>query len=63
MQDILLSEYVWIYTSGNTSLTEGDYRPVNVVSNSLVWKSSLNDKLIQYTLEVEDANDYINNIV
>lgn len=63
MQDILLSEYVWIYTSGNTSLTEGDYRPVNVVSNSLIWKSSLNDKLIQYTLEVEDANDYINNIV
>ena len=62
MQDILLSEYVWIYTSGGTSLTEGYYRPVNVVTNSLVWKTSLNDRLIQYTLEVEDANDYINNI-
>ena len=63
MQDIMLSEYVWIKTTGGTSLTKGQNRPVNVTSNSLVWKSSVNDRLIQYTLEVEDSNDYINNIV
>jgi len=63
MQDIMLSEYVWIKTSGSTSLTKGETRPVNVTSNSLVWKTSLNDRLIQYTLEVEDSNDYINNIL
>lgn len=62
MQDILLSEYVWIYSHHN-AFTDSTYRAVNVVTNSLVWKTSLNDRLIQYTLEVEDANDYINNIV
>jgi len=64
MEDIMLSEYVWLYTPSTTtrSLTGGDYQPVNVVSQSLVYKTSLNDRLIQYTLEVEASNDYINNI-
>ena len=60
MEDILLSEYVWIkYTSTEGSRT----RPVIVNTSSLVKKTSVNDKLIQYTLEVEEANDIINNIV
>jgi hypothetical protein len=60
MEDILLSEYVWIkYES-----TDGNrWRPVIVNTSSLLKKTSLNDKLIQYTLEVEEANDIINNIV
>ena len=56
MEDILLSEYVWIFVSNVI-------HPVTVVTSSLTKKTSLNDKLIQYTLEVEDANDIINNIV
>ena len=56
MEDILLSEYVWIYFDSN-------WHPVVVTTSSLTKKTSLNDKLIQYTLEVEDANDIINNIV
>jgi hypothetical protein len=56
MEDILLSEYVWIYFDSN-------WHPVVVKTSSLTKKTSLNDKLIQYTLEVEDANDIINNIV
>jgi hypothetical protein len=56
IEDIMLSEYVWII-SGNI------VRPVTVVTSSLTKKTSLNDKLIQYTLEVEEANDIINNIV
>ena len=56
IEDIMLSEYVWIIT-GNI------VRPVTVVTSSLTKKTSLNDKLIQYTLEVEEANDIINNIV
>ena len=55
MEDILLSEYVWIYFDSN-------WHPVVVVTSSLLKKTSVNDKLIQYTLEVEDANDIINNI-
>jgi len=56
IEDILLSEYVWIYWNGVV-------RPVTVITSSLLKKTSLNDRLIQYTLEVEDANDIINNIV
>tara|TARA_R100001510_G_C7651772_1_gene209533 strand:+ start:573 stop:1517 length:945 start_codon:yes stop_codon:yes gene_type:complete len=56
MEDILLSEHVWIYFDSN-------WHPVVVTTSSLTKKTSLNDKLIQYTLEVEDANDIINNIV
>ncbi len=56
IEDIMLSDYVWIL-KGNI------VRPVTVVTSSLTKKTSLNDKLIQYTLEVEEANDIINNIV
>ena len=56
VEDILLSEFVWVKI-GN------DFHPVTVITSSLLKKTSLNDKLIQYTLEVEDANDIINNIV
>lgn len=57
MEDILLSEYVWITFGGVT------YNPVVVTSSSLTFKTSLNDRLIQYTLEVEQSNDIINNVV
>jgi hypothetical protein len=56
IEDIMLSEYVWIII-GNI------IHPVTVMTSSLTKKTLLNDKLIQYTLEVEDANDIINNIV
>ena len=55
IQDIMLSEYVWVYYDV--------WRPCSIVTSSLTHKTSVNDKLIQYTLEVEFANDHINNIV
>ena len=45
MEDILLSEYVWITYGGVT------YNPVVVTSSSLTFKTSLNDRLIQYTID------------
>jgi hypothetical protein len=36
--------------------------PVNVKSSSIAFKSSVNDRLIEYTIEFEEAFDYINNI-
>ena len=57
MEDLLLSEYVWINYGGLT------YKPVVVTSSSLTYKTSVNDRLIQYTIELEEANDIINNIV
>ena len=56
IEDILLSEYVWIYY-------DSKWHPVTVATSTLLKKTSVNDKLIQYTIEVEDANDIINNIV
>jgi hypothetical protein len=56
IEDIMLSEFVWIFV-------DSVLHPVTVITSSLTKKTSLNDKLIQYTLEVEDANDIINNIV
>jgi hypothetical protein len=56
IQDIMLSEYVWVYF-------DSTWRPCSITTSSLTHKTSVNDKLIQYTLEVEFANDHINNIV
>ena len=57
MEDLLLSEYVWISYGGLTG------KPVVVTSSSLTYKKSVNDRLIQYTIELEEANDIINNIL
>lgn len=52
---MLLSEEVWI-NAGNKVL------PVRPITNSLTYKTSVNDKLINYTLQFEYAFDKINNI-
>jgi len=56
MQDLLLSEYVWLYLNS-------DWQPVTVTKSSLLKKTSVNDRLIQYTIEVQEANDIINNVL
>ena len=56
IQDIMLSEYVYIYF-------DSSWRNVNISTSSLTFKTSVNDRLIQYTLEVEYANEVINTIV
>ena len=56
IQDIMLSEYVYIYF--NTR-----WRTVNISTSSQTFKTSVNDRLIQYSLEMEYANQVINNIV
>ena len=50
-----LSEEVWIEYEGQTL-------PVNIASSEFNYKTKLNDKLINYTIEVEFSNDEINNI-
>ena len=54
-KELLLSEYVWIdYESNET--------PCNIASSSISYKTSRNDKLINYTLDIEFASDTIQNI-
>ena len=58
-EELLLSEYVWWNKVVGLTTT---YVPVNVSKNSMVQKTSLNERLIDYTFEFEMAFDYINNV-
>lgn len=54
-KEMQLSEDCWIEINSQTL-------PIQVTSSSLAYKTQLNDKLINYTIEVEFAFDTINNI-
>jgi len=54
-KELLLSEYVWIKYGSNEI-------PCNIASSSISYKTSRNDKLINYTLDIEFANDVVQNI-
>tara|TARA_R110002020_G_scaffold459115_1_gene677053 strand:+ start:187 stop:1335 length:1149 start_codon:yes stop_codon:yes gene_type:complete len=54
-KQLILSERVWIEYDNKTL-------PVLITSNSLGFKTSLNDKLIDYTIQVEFAYQTINNV-
>lgn len=55
IEELLLSENIWIRFEGRTL-------PINSLTNTMQIKSSVNDRLIDYTLEFEFAFDKINNI-
>lgn len=55
IQELIASEYVWLQK-------DSSIYPVNVTSSSVQYKTSLNDKLVSYTLEIEQANDLISTI-
>ena len=61
-EQLLLSEYVWIEIPKNETPTGTQIVPVLVDSSNMVIKTSVNDRLIDYTIVFEDAFDYINNI-
>lgn len=58
-EELLLSEFIWWSTVRKGS---GVLIPVKVKTSSVAFKTSLNDRLIEYTIEFEEAFDYINNI-
>jgi hypothetical protein len=53
---------VWLTRLDPTNPNSTQYVPVNVKKNSMVQKTSLNDKLIDYTFDFDMSFDYINNI-
>jgi len=61
-EELLLSEYIWL--SELIAIAAKTYIkvPVKVKTSSMAFKTGVNDRLIQYTIEFEDAFDYINNI-
>ena len=54
-EELMLSEYVWL-EKGKLTL------PVNITTSKLDKKTHLNDKLINYSIELETASNYINTI-
>jgi hypothetical protein len=55
IKELMLSEKVWVKDGS-------DILPVNVKSKSLTYKTRVNDKLIQYTMQFDYAFDKINGI-
>jgi hypothetical protein len=73
IEELFLSEEIYLVDVGKlTSFDNPSSRsislqtaikPVNLVSSQFNKKTKLNDKLIQYTIEVEYSNDKINNLI
>jgi hypothetical protein len=55
MKELMLSEQVWAHI-------DGEVRPVDVTSSSVTYKTSLNDKLVSYTVTIEQSNDLISSM-
>jgi hypothetical protein len=60
-EELLLSEHVWIERP-NKATGVDEVVPVKIKTSSIELKTSVNNKLIEYTIEFEEAFDYINNI-
>jgi hypothetical protein len=58
-KQLLLSEKVWLT---NLTDTEEQVLPINVKTSNITYKTSLNDKLVEYTFEFDKSFDTINNI-
>jgi len=56
-KELLLSLFVWVIPSGATATI-----PLSVTESSLTYKTALNDKLINYTINFKYAFDTINNV-
>ena len=52
IREMMLSEQVWLVIDGAT-------RPVRPTTSEVQFRTSLNDKLVNYTVEFEQANDLI----
>jgi hypothetical protein len=58
-KQMMLSEKVWV-----TNIVDSieQVLPINVKTSDITYKTSLNDKLVQYTIEFDNSFDAINNI-
>ena len=61
-EQLLLSEKVWLTRPNPFNPTVDEVVPVNVKKSNMVQKTSLNERLIDYTFEFDMSFDYINNI-
>jgi len=55
-EELMVSEYMWLTDDSNVIY------PVCITDSSFTKKTSLNDRLINYTMNFEKAFDFVNNI-
>jgi len=61
-EDLMLSKQIWITQPDPYDPSTEQVVPVIINTSSFTYKTSLNDKLIEYTMEFDMAFDYINNV-
>jgi hypothetical protein len=58
-KQMMLSEKVWVT---NVIDSVEQVLPINVKTSDITYKTSLNNKLVEYTIEFDKSFDTINNI-
>lgn len=58
-KQMMLSEKVWMT---NLTDTEEQILPINVKTSNITYKTSLNDRLVEYTIEFEKSYNVLNDI-
>jgi lipoprotein-anchoring transpeptidase ErfK/SrfK len=61
-EDLMLSKQIWLTQADPYDPSTEQVVPVIINTSSFTYKTSLNDKLIEYTMEFDMAFDYINNV-
>ena len=58
-KQLMLSEKVWVTNVNDTNVK---VLPLNVKTSNITYKTSLNDRLVEYTIDFDNSFDTINNI-
>ena len=58
-KQLMLSEKVWITEVSDTDV---QVLPINIKTSNITYKTSLNDKLVEYTIEFENSYNVFNDI-
>ena len=61
-EELLLSDQIWMTQPDPYNPATEQIVPVIINTSSFTYKTSLNDRLINYVMEFEMAFDYINNV-
>jgi hypothetical protein len=61
-EDLMLSKQIWLTQPDPYDPSTEQVVPVIINTSSFTYKTSLNDRLIEYTMEFDMAFDYINNV-
>lgn len=58
-KQLMLSEKVWVTNVNDTNVK---VLPLNIKTSNITYKTSLNDRLVEYTIDFDNSFDTINNV-